>query len=62
VEGWAVIKSRLKAIDVLWLFSAAEPGLSRQHAHRPDGTIVSVYYYNDDPAGERCIAATLCRL
>ena len=27
---------------------------------RPDGTIVSVYYYNDDPAaGERYIAATL---
>ena len=28
---------------------------------RPDGAIVSVYYYNDDPAGERYIAATLWR-
>jgi hypothetical protein len=26
---------------------------------RPDGTLVSVYYYNDHPEGERYIAATL---
>jgi hypothetical protein len=28
---------------------------------RPDGTIVTVYYYNDRPEGERYIAATLWR-
>jgi hypothetical protein len=26
---------------------------------RPDGTIVTVYYFNDRPDGERYIAATL---
>ena len=26
---------------------------------RPDGTIITAYYYNDDPQGERYIAATL---
>lgn len=26
---------------------------------RPDGTIVTVYYFNDHPEGERYIAATL---
>ncbi|MCB0089152.1 MAG: exo-alpha-sialidase, partial [Caldilineaceae bacterium] len=28
---------------------------------RPDGAVVTVYYYNDAPAGERYIAATLWR-
>jgi len=28
---------------------------------RADGTVVTVYYYNDDPEGERYIAATLWR-
>jgi hypothetical protein len=28
---------------------------------RPDGTIVTAYYFNDHPGGERYIAATLWR-
>ena len=29
---------------------------------RPDGTIITVYYFNDRPGGEAYIAATLWRV
>ena len=35
------------------------PGLSAQRRQRPDGKVVTVYYFNDDPKETRYIVATI---